>query len=761
MKPERYARVKEVYLQAVALPTEQRTAFLARTCGDDPPLRAEVESLLRHHDSETLLPAGTLATTRDRSRRIAAAPPGLTRLRATPRRTGLIVAAAVVLVLLGAWLHFTIRASLRNIAGAHLLALVDAEVLALEEWIEQRKSTTQTWAKHRVVTEATSALIDAVSGLPDDAPEIAATLRGQPSQSTLRGRFELEQQADDAAAFSLVDRRGQVLATNFDEVVGLRLNPAGMGLIAHVWQGETLFVGPHRDGAWLSVTPEVVHSRPLTWVFAPVRDGRGQVVAALGFGKFADLRFSELLAAARPGRTGETYAFDQEGRLLSESRFNGELRRVGLIEDTDGARSMLKVTLRDPGGNLVAGFRPSRDRDILPFTEPVAMALASRTKPPEQQRGVLTGGYRDYRGVPAIGAWRWLPAYRFGILGEMDLVEADAPLVALDRAVGVLLALLAASLAVSFAASFAALRWRHAADEARQLGPYTLLERIGEGGMGEVHLARHALLKRPTAIKLIHRDHVSPDAVARFEREAQMISQLTHPNTVEIYDFGRTADGVFYLAMEYLAGPTLADLVLQHGPVEPARAIHILRQIGGSLREAHELGVLHRDIKPQNVILSRRGGSSDVAKVLDFGLAKNLEGNTRELTSSQALIGTPMYMAPERLAPDGSAADARSDIFAFGAVGYFLLSGRHAFEGDSVVAIFQRILHDDPTPIAACNVPPELERLLIHCLAKRPEERPPTMADIVAALDELARRFPWNPPRQLPEDGDAAGRLRP
>ena len=164
-------------------------------------------------------------------------------------------------------------------------------------------------------------------------------------------------------------------------------------------------------------------------------------------------------------------------------------------------------------------------------------------------------------------------------------------------------------------------RLRRQVAEARQLGQYRLRRRIGAGGMGEVYLAEHQLLKRPCAVKLIRPDDVAdPRALERFEREVRLTATLSHPNTVEIYDYGRTEDGTYYYVMEYLPGLSLAELVERHGPLPPGRVVYLLRQVCGALREAHAAGLIHRDIKPSNIFAARRGGMDDVAKLLDFGL---------------------------------------------------------------------------------------------------------------------------------------------
>ena len=305
----------------------------------------------------------------------------------------------------------------------------------------------------------------------------------------------------------------------------------------------------------------------------------------------------------------------------------------------------------------------------------------------------------------------------------------------------------AVSVALSTVGSHVIFGLRTEAARVRRLGQYSLEAKIGEGGMGVVYRASHAMLRRPTAIKLLPPDRAGTGSLARFEREVQITAGLSHPNTVAIYDYGRTPDGIFYYAMEYLDGINLEDLVKRHGPQAPGRAIAILDQVCGALSEAHERGLIHRDIKPANIILTERGGEPDVAKVVDFGLVRSFVSDDGGVTASgtNMLTGTPLYMAPEMVtAPD--AGDARSDLYALGAVGYYLLTGRPVFDGTTVFEIIGHHLHTEPVPPSTrtgAPIPADLEAVVLKCLNKRPDERP----DSARALREALRRCrmvrPW------------------
>jgi hypothetical protein len=270
-----------------------------------------------------------------------------------------------------------------------------------------------------------------------------------------------------------------------------------------------------------------------------------------------------------------------------------------------------------------------------------------------------------------------------------------------------------------------------------RLGQYTLGQRIGGGGMGEVYHAHHALLRRPTAIKVLPPERAGEAAIARFEREVQITSRLTHPNTIAIYDYGRTPQHLFYYAMEYLDGIDLESLVRADGPQPAGRVLGILRQIVGALAEAHDASLIHRDIKPANVILCEYSWRADMAKVLDFGLVKEIGTRDAAVTGTEAIMGTPLYLSPEAiLTPDK--ADARSDLYSVGALGYFLLTGQTVFTGDSVLEICGHHLHSTPVPPSERSdreVPASLERLILACLEKQRDQRPASAGALLALLN--------------------------
>lgn len=297
-----------------------------------------------------------------------------------------------------------------------------------------------------------------------------------------------------------------------------------------------------------------------------------------------------------------------------------------------------------------------------------------------------------------------------------------------------------------------------AVTEAREMGSYRLVERLGEGGMGEVWRAQHRLLARPAAIKLIRgtgKDAQTPshEMIRRFEQEAQVTARLSSPHTVQLFDFGIADDGSFYYVMELLNGLDLETLVRKHGPLPSERVIYLLRQVCHSLAEAASFGLVHRDIKPANLFVCRYGGEWDFMKVLDFGIAKPadnmLETGAITLTADHALRGTPAYIAPEQVL-SGPAVDSRADIYAVGCVAYFLLTGQLVFTGDTPMAVVLQHAQAIPIPPSEKSelpIPPALERLVMSCLAKSPADRPQSARELSQQLADVSGSGAWTQER--------------
>jgi serine/threonine-protein kinase len=578
-------------------------------------------------------------------------------------------------------------------------SLLDAQVNALRVWVREELGDAGRIAREPGVRDAVAQLV-AEAALP-------GAERDKFCRGAARDRVEdvlrpLLREVGDST-FNITDTGGRLIATRFPQYCGLRLTPARfLPLLAPVFQGHPRFIRPFRDAERVESPPSLREGPSFGWIAAPVRGGGDQVIAVLGIAEPADGVLSEILAAARPGATGDLFAFDENGKLLTPSRF--------------GAGALF----------VMPGVR-----------EGIGSAAGS---------GTVLEPYASTRGTQVVGAWRWLDELGFGVAIEIEAKEAYAPLRYLRIAFGVVFGALVLAVAAALWSGFSLLRLRGELGGQRKLGPYRLERAIGEGGMANIYLARHDLLKRPCAVKLLKPSRATDEMVARFEREVQLASTLSHPNVVEIYDYGRSAEGHFYYAMEFIEGINLGELITQevkvHGGALPVpRAVRILRQICAGLAAAHAAGLVHRDVKPENIMIFQRGEEPDVVKILDFGMVKRVDaGHSRNLTRGLRILGTPLYMAPECLR-NPTDADARADIYAVGAVAFYMLSGRKLFQTTDDLELTSKVLNEEPprvSQVAAQPIPVELDLLVQACLEKKREDRPQRAADLLEALDAIA-----------------------
>jgi serine/threonine-protein kinase len=310
--------------------------------------------------------------------------------------------------------------------------------------------------------------------------------------------------------------------------------------------------------------------------------------------------------------------------------------------------------------------------------------------------------------------------------------------------------LMAIGAAIAIFGSYKISALHQEAFEARKLGQYVLKRRLGAGGMGEVYLGEHMLLRRACAVKLIRPDQAGdPTNLSRFEREVQAMATLTHWNTVEIFDYGRAEDGTFYYVMEYLPGLSLQQLVETQGPLPPERVVHFLRQVCGALQEAHATGLIHRDLKPSNVIACERGGVWDVAKLLDFGLVHGLGAaalgkDADRLTIQGTILGSPPYMSPEQ-ATGKDSVDARTDVYSLGALSYFLLTAQAPFVRDTAMEILMCHVYEPVTPLTDLRpeLPADLQEVVLRCLEKDPARRYQDVASLEQALSHCLCADQW------------------
>lgn len=643
------------------------------------------------------------------------------------------IVAVTLLLGIGWFVHGAIESTMNANLKSQLQTLLDVEVAMLRTWLTSQENNVLSVAADADVRKLSLQLLDEEDLLEESARKSLANQL----QKILRPAMS----SHDYGNFVLIDRE-KVVASSRGEAVGLGRPPELVETIKHVFEGKATVTRPF--ASVLSHIDSEGKRRagiPMMFTFAPLRDEHLQVVASIGLQIRPEKEFTRILQLGRLGDSGETYAFDANGLMLSNSRFDRDLVLDGLLQE--GSPSILHLLIRDPGGDITTGYRPDVVRSKLPPTRMVTDAVAGNSN-----CDVI--GYRDYRGVKVVGAWTWLPEYGFGVATEINYDEAFRPLTILKRTFWGLLFLLGISSIAIFVFTLMMARLqrqaREAAIEAKQLGQYKLEEKLGEGAMGIVYRGRHAMLRRPTAIKLLDADKVTDVSINRFEREVQITSNLNHPNTIAIYDYGRTPEDIFYYAMEYLDGIDLQELIDKYGPQPAGRVIYILKQICGSLYEAHSSGLVHRDIKPANIMINHRGGEGDVVKVLDFGLVKAREGDLRD-TNADSMAGTPLYMSPEAIQLPSSV-DACSDLYAVGAIGYFLLTGFPVFEAKHLSELLQLHISEPPQPPSGRSgksIPAQLEHAILSCLEKNRAKRPQTARELANLLDSCEVPEQWSP----------------
>ena len=633
--------------------------------------------------------------------------------------------ALPVVASVGLWAYVTIASDLRRRVASALETTLLTDAAGLDRWLSAQADLATVLVSDPRVRDQIAELVAVARRTGGDA----SALKEAPAQAALRAILAPVVAQQGSAGYFIIDQGGTYIARIVDERIGDRSTMAVADAAARAFSGKPTFLAPTLKQRFTTT--------PMAFVLVPVRDRAGAPIAVFAF-RIDPAQVSEVVNPGRLGRSGETYAVDGEGRLVSTTRFAEEVASPDLLPAEANGTATAALMLRDPGVRLAPGTRPATPPNTWPLTWSVAEVVAKRS-------GVNVDGYRNYLGQTVVGTWRWLPEWNIGLVSEVGRDEAYANLRVVRRAFAILaLGLLLGALALAVSSRRIYGLQKDVA-RAHRLGQYTLEDKIGEGGMGAVYRARHAFLRRPTAVKLIRSQVASSEALARFEREVQLTSSLSHPNTIAIYDYGRTEEGIFYYAMEYLPGIPLDRLVKDEGPQPQARVVHLLKQICASLAEAHRIGLVHRDVKPANVMLCERGGLYDVVKVLDFGLVKDVATGEAGLTAAHHIVGTPLYMAPESI-NRSTPVDARSDVYSVGGVAYALITGQPVFTGKSGVDIIGHHLHSIPLPPSkrlGVAVDPFLERLILNCLSKRPDDRPADAGALLAQIEEGWKGETW------------------
>lgn len=747
--------IKRIFLQVVHEPKDKRESTIKKLSAGNTEIINAVKELLQEHltaENSTTASFANEAITQEFSFPVQQIKKKFANLLSNAFNTEnkfrlAVFVCFIFLCGLGYWTYNSIKTTLKTDKISELETIINSDALALHYWVEDMERDVESYAHQRNIKTLIS---DLVVKHPD-------TVVKDSINRELQEFLQPFMESNYAFGYALINKEGEVISTKNRKDIGQKISKKAISFFAEVFNGKTTFSRPSVSTEWLNVEPSSHEKRPIIWFNTPVHSNNGsEIIASLGLGVFADKDFSKILSLAQLGRSGETYAFSKDGYMLSESRFYQEIKETGILLDSATHSAMLNVRLRNPGVDVTKTKLIPEELEKQPFVQIYKDALENITNEsqPIYHHSVLEP-YTDYRGVKVIGSWIWIPEYDFGLITEVAATEAYDVLHVLSFAFMIIFSILALFVGYAMLSSYSIIKLNKHIDENRTLGQYTLLKKIGEGGMGVVYLAKHNFLKRPTVVKILKGNIANKTNISRFQKEVQLASQLTHPNTIKIYDYGVTPNNTFYYVMEHLQGFNLAELVKIEHQLPYERVVHFLKQICYSLREAHAQGIIHRDIKPMNIMTCYIGREYDVIKVLDFGLVKDIN-NKREQEKSaiNQITGTPQYMAPERIEQQDTAS-ASCDIYSLGAVCYNLLTGKKLFlEADKEHDLLYHIINTEPSPISAYNatVPEELCGLIAKCLNKKPKDRPKSVNEILDLIESFQldlwtnqdARFWWN-----------------
>ncbi len=799
MDAARYSRMRDIFLEADELPPEQRESFVREKAGDDQELYDEVISLLAEHDPESakvegenavpLAPpslqqalaasdyttsqnAGNKTTetgqqksgpfvsqqtkrpssqvTKHGAERTHASPKhGNTsvpkkspstllwaqRTRQSRRTTSrwLWLAALLPTALVGWFTFQRVQSTMNQTVHNELVGVADTVSLATDRFLEDKVQLVQSWSRQPEIRKAILGLVELAKADTADAE-----LRKAPHSKTIHQALRTLANSDDIK-FVVWSDSYMTIASSLEggEDVGTPVHHDRAANLARVMRNENVIFGPERlTEETEGYQPET--DQPIMAIIVPVLDDDSdRVIAALmvrGFDMYDELNRMLVEITLESGL--DAYAVNKQGVMVSESRHAKVLADQGALDVASNAIAA-RLRVADPGMKLSADVIDQFDRNISPLTVSVMSVTNGNS-------AVRIQPYNNYAGEEVVGAWRWNSTRRIGVVIERSVNVAFAP----TRIVGFSFLILGSILFLTAFAAAAMIASRSARAHAavHPLSRYEVLSELGSGGMGVVYRARHRQLGRDTALKLLRGDRHNKEDRLRFDREARLAASLSSPHSVMIYDYGRSEDGEAFCVMELLKGLTLSEVVGRDGFQPIGRVLSIIAQMCEALSEAHSLQLLHRDIKPQNVMLSFDPSVGDWAVVFDYGLAKPLQQNMNVYQTSEAVwAGTPMYMAPERFrAPANS--DPRSDIYSVGCVAYFLLAGRPPFIECDPESLFALIITQEPISMSIHRdepLPEEITAFVMRCMAKDPEQRFVTIDELQDEVNQLRSRFPW------------------
>ncbi len=763
MTPELFSKAKGHFLWLIEMGEEKQAKELELLRLDDPELAREVRSLIDNHISKTIIKnsvtttqgldestfgrTGTLAFQRVRSKLLGGLFPILT-----------AICASAFLAVLGWGLQSILQSQLAATTSSQLETVLDLEQRLLDQWKQAATLKVESWVRSTTIRNAISELVALSKDSSLNSNELREKLMNSPAQKLLEQEINAlsgipwvqSNPAENGQRYAVWNRDGTTLSDwnrrEFPSAVGQGVSPDGAAKLNRVFQtlssnARSAFVYLPRAVEDNRITAEypMETKRLQVQVITAVHDENGVPIAAL---MIRDQRitddFEAAIKSARFDATGECYLMDIDGWMINEPRSVERMKDFDLFgEYCRESDNRYIVRVADPGGDVFAGHTPGDPVKQWVRTKAARVAL-------DKQSGMDILGYRDFAGRAVVGAWRWDEGLQAAIIVEQTKSEAFQTLDIVHRvnriAWGIPL-LIALGLA---AVSGLRARLRYGKPPL-QIGAYKVNEKIGEGGLGIVYKGQHRLLGRLAAIKLLKVQSTNPQLAKRFEREVRMASKLVHPNAISIFDYGLSDEGEFYYAMEYIPGVNLCELMMYNKAIPLSRSLHMLVQICGAIREAHLAGIVHRDIKPQNIMVCYRAGIADVIKVLDYGLVKSFVDHTSsDTTVTSVLIGTPKFMAPERLETPWLA-DPKIDIYSIGTVAYYLLMGHTPAVGIALNGMLEAMASAQSPcrELAGQKAFQELVRLIDFCVSAEPSLRPGSVGAIIDVLQKVQESYPW------------------
>lgn len=679
--------------------------------------------------------------------------------------TWLWLAALLPTAIVGYWTYLRVNAAIQGSVRVNLQAAARNLTRTTDRYLTDQVELVQSWSRQPSLLDAIDRLRSKSS---DEAPQnsdakMNKTLTHESSLLAITNSQSKSQAAAEKIQSQLEKLSGnpdiqfvvwsdsyRVIAKSkgIDLTVGQPVKPGQASDVTRALSGQPVVVGPQRE--WASgrsaESSEPVSAQSITdldltvptiSIIVPVFDDQSIAMASLMIkqrGTFTE--FNEIFTEFSIASGMDAYAVDDDGTMLSDS-LNAKTLATQNRFDLPADHIAANLRVSDPGMLITSENRGDVDRLRSPTTVAVSGARRLETV-------VSIAPYSNYGGQQVVGSWGWLPQFAMGVIVEQEASIAFAPskLVQLSYLIlGTVLAITGFLAASKIARTSTA---QHAA--VHPLSRYDLSKELGNGGMGVVYRATHRQLGRDVALKVLRNDRQSNDDRARFDREARLAASLSNPHSVSIYDYGHNADGEAFCVMQFLKGLTLDEVVARSGHQSIGRSLSILRQICDALNEAHSMNLMHRDIKPHNIMLSLDSSLGDWAVVFDYGLAKPLQPDASVYQTSEAIwSGTPMYMAPERFREPGGM-DPRSDIYSIGCVAYYLLSGRPPFIESQPDSLFSLILSEQPISIGIHRdetFDADVSQLVFKCMAKTPDDRFESVAQLGRELDLLRVKHPW------------------